>query len=119
MKNCIHLLFAVTLSVPVHASITYAEDAPKLEGSTFLDQDTCPKGAKSADCVFSFELSGANAKILYEGMRVKAVVEECIGGHTKDDGNGLRCYKADDGKYSCDFGYAFAKKRFTYSKVDC
>lgn len=112
-------MLCLSIILQLSSVAAYAEDSTKFEGSTFFDEDTCKKGAKSPDCVLSFNLSGASAKILYEGMRVKAVVEECIGGHTKDDGNGLRCYKDDAGAYSCDFGYAFAKKKFTYSKVDC
>jgi hypothetical protein len=98
--------------------LSLAEDTPKLQNSTFFDPETCPKGAKSPDCVFSIEITGENAKILFDGMRVKPDPEGCIP-NTKTDGNGLQCYKDEDGTYSCHFGYSFAKKKFTDSKMDC
>ena len=119
MKIGIVWIFTTLVIFAPFNSTVFAEDDSKLEGNTFFDQDTCKNGAKSPDCVLSFQLFGANAKLLYEGMRAKPVVDACIEGHTKDDGDGLRCSKDAEGKYSCDFGYAFAKRKFTNSKVDC
>jgi hypothetical protein len=115
MKRHIITLLAATL--PFSAP-TLAKDTSKLEGTTFFDQETCPKGEKSPNCVFSIEITGANAKILYDGMRAKPDPQGCIP-NTKSDASGLECYKDEDGTYSCHFGYDFGKKKFTNSKVDC
>lgn len=103
------------------ASPAAAGDAVPLQGSAFLgDGDgDCVGGVKSASCVLSFQLSGKAAKLLFDGMRVKAVKEECTGGMEKADGKGLHCIKSSDGTYDCDFGYSFSGKKFTGSSVDC
>jgi hypothetical protein len=96
-----------------------AGDAVPLQGSAFLGEEACTGGLKSAACVLSFQLSGKAAKLLFDGMRAKAVKEECTGGMEKADGNGLHCIKSSDGTYDCDFGYSFSGKAFTGSGVDC
>ncbi len=98
---------------------TMAEDDAPLKGTAFLGEEGCPKGIKSEDCKLSFQLTGKAAILLFDGMRVKAVKEECTGGMMKDDGKGLRCIKASDGNVDCDFGYQFSKKTFTHSAVVC
>ena len=119
MKIGVVWIFTTLATFALFNPAVFAEEAPKLEGNTFFDQETCKNGPKSPDCVLSFQLFGANAKILYEGMRAKPVFDACIEGQMKDDSNGLRCSKDAEGKYSCDFGYAFAKRKFTHSKVVC
>jgi hypothetical protein len=96
-----------------------ADDSIPLKGSVYLGDNGCSGGLKSNDCILTFEISGKAAKILFDGMRVKAVKEECTGGMQKVDGNGLNCIKSDDKTYHCDFGYEFSKKKFTGSAVDC
>jgi hypothetical protein len=47
-------------------------------------------GVKSDTCILSFLLRGKAAKLLFDGMRAKAVQEEaCTGGMVKAGGNGL------------------------------
>ncbi len=94
-------------------------DPPKLEGTVFLDEEACAKGTSAPDCVLSFDIQGAAAKILYNGLPGKGKHEECTGGMEKSDGKGLHCIKGTDGTFSCDFGYQFKKKAFTGSHMDC
>jgi hypothetical protein len=101
------------------ASPAAAGDAVPLQGSAFLGEEACAGGLKSSSCVLSFQLTGKAAKLLFDGMRAKAVKEECTGGMEKADGNGLHCIKSADGTYDCDFGYSFSGKVFTGSSVDC
>ena len=96
-----------------------AGDEVPLKGSAFLHDEACAGGIKSDSCILSFQLSGKAAKLLFQGMRAKAVSEECTGGMEKSDGNGLHCIKSSDGTYDCDFGYSFSGKAFTGSNVDC
>jgi hypothetical protein len=114
MSKICQLLMIFVLASPAIS----AEDSP-LKGTAFLGEEGCPGGIKSEDCVLSFQLSGKAAKMLYDGMRVKAVKEECTGGMEKSDGKGLNCIKSADGEYNCDFGYSFSKKAFTGGFVDC
>jgi hypothetical protein len=108
---CMFSLFAIDMA--------RADDAVPLKGTAFLDAEGCAKGLKSEACVLSFQLSGKAAKLLFDGMPVKAVKEECTGGMEKSDGKGLHCIKSSDGTYDCDFGYTFSEKAFTGSTVDC
>jgi hypothetical protein len=109
-----YFVLALLFVSPVFAG----EEVP-LKGLAYLDEEGCAKGLKSESCVLSFQLSGKAAKLLYDGMPVKAVKEECTGGMEKSDGKGLHCIKSSDGTYDCDFGYTFSKKAFTGSTVDC
>ncbi len=97
----------------------FASDSDALKGSAYLSEETCAKGLKSPECVLTFEVSGKTAKLLFDGMKAKAVREECTGGMEKADGHGLHCIKSDNGTYNCDFGYSFSKKSFTGSQIDC
>ncbi len=101
------------------ASPAVAEDSVPLQGNAFLGEEACAGGLKSDACVLSFQVTGKAAKLLFDGMRAKAVKEECTGGMEKADGNGLNCIKSSDGTYDCDFGYSFSRKVFTGSSVDC
>ncbi len=101
------------------SGVAMADDSVPIKGSVFLGEEGCPGGVKSKDCILTFQLEGKAAKLLFDGMRVKAVKEECTGGMEKVDGNGLNCIKSDDGTYNCDFGYTFSKKVFTGGAVDC
>jgi hypothetical protein len=105
--------------IPLLLSPAFAETEAPLQGTAFLGESGCPDGLKSKDCVVSFQLTGKAAKLLFDGMRVKAVKEECTGGMEKSDGNGLHCIKSADGRVDCDFGYDFNKKHFAGSAVDC
>ena len=96
-----------------------AGDEVQWKGSAFLGDEDCAGGLKSDSCILSFQLSGKAAKLLFDGMRVKAVQEECTGGMEKSDGKGLHCIKSADGTYYCDFGYSFSEKAFTGSGMDC
>lgn len=95
-----------------------AEDDP-LEGSAFLDADGCKDGVKSDKCILSFQLKGKAAKLLFDGMRDKAKLEDCTGSMEKSGGNGLFCHSYTDGTYFCEFGYSFSDDAFTFSAEDC
>ena len=110
-----HYLFIFLLFA---SPVVAAEEVP-LKGIAFLGEEGCSGGIKSDECVLSFQLSGKAAKLLFDGMRVKAVQEECTGGMEKSDGKGLHCIKSTEATYDCDFGYTFSKKAFTGSAVDC
>ncbi len=101
------LIFAAVLIVSSLTSPAIAED--KIDGTFSINED------KS----FSFAVEGAAAKALYNGMKGKAVREECTGGLEKTDGSGLHCIKGDDGRYDCDFGYNFKAHAFDGSGQDC
>jgi hypothetical protein len=93
------------------------EEVP--EGSAFLGDEDCAGALKSDSCILSFQLTGKAAKLLFDGIRVKAQQEECTGGMEKWEGNGLYCNKSADGTYLCEFGYSFSEKAFTTSVEDC
>lgn len=95
-----------------------AQEEITLEGRAFLDEEACAKGLQGADCVLTFEVSGKAAKLLYEGMKVKARHEECTGGMEKAE-NGLHCIMGEDKTYNCDFGYHFKDKEFAGGHLDC
>ncbi len=96
-----------------------ADDSVPIKGSVYLGEEGCPNGIKAPECLLTFQITGKVAKLLFDGMRVKAAKEECTGGFQKTDGNGLNCIKAEDGTYSCDFGYDFSKKSFGGGALDC
>ena len=108
--------FAIAM---LFVSPAFADDSVPIKGSVSLGESGCPGGLKSADCILTFEISGKAAKLLFDGMRVKAAKEECTGGMQKTDSHGLNCNKAEDGTYNCDFGYRFSKQAFTGSAMDC
>jgi hypothetical protein len=110
-------ILRLALIAAVCASSAFADDGDQLTGGFSFDRedDACPK---LGTCTISFQVTGAAAKAIYEKMRIKAVSDECTGGVEKSDKSGMRCYKVDN-EYNCDFGYSFAKKRFTPSLVTC
>lgn len=96
-----------------------AADEVPLEGSAVLRDEDCAGGLKPDTCILSFQLTGKAAKLLLDGMRVKAEKEECTGGMEKGGGNGLYCHKYEDGTYLCEFGYSFSEDAFTFGAEDC
>lgn len=90
-----------------------------LKGSAFLGDEDCAGGLTSDSCILSFQLTGKAAKLLFDGMRVKAQKEECTGGMEKSDGEDLYCNASADGTYLCEFGYSFSENAFTGSSEDC
>jgi hypothetical protein len=112
------LLHAFAL-LPLLVLPAHADDPVPIKGTVYLGEEGCHGGIKSNDCILTFQLTGKAAKLLFDGMRVKAVREECTGGMEKSDGEGLHCIKSDDKTYDCDFGYTFSKKAFTGGAVDC
>jgi hypothetical protein len=96
-----------------------AADEVPLEGSAFLGDEDCAGGVKSDTCILSFQLRGKAAKLLFDGMRVKAKQEECTGSMEKGGGNGLYCHAYEDGTYLREFGHSFSGDAFTFSAEDC
>lgn len=113
LANCLFLLSGLT-SAPA-----LALDAFKIEGSAFIDEEACAKSARAEGCVLTFSITGKVAKTLYDGMKVKAVPEECTGGFQKVEESGLNCIRNSDTEYSCDFGYHFRERSFGGSSMDC
>jgi hypothetical protein len=109
-----HLALILLFTTPAMAGT----DVP-LQGSAFIGEEECAGGLKSDPCKLSFQLTGKAAKLLFDGLRVKAIQEECTGGMEKSDGKGLHCIKSTDGSYDCDFGYSFSEKAFAGSSQDC
>ena len=90
-----------------------------MEGSALLRDPDCADGVKSDKCILSFQLSGNAAKLLFDGMRAKAVQDEaCTGGMVKSGGNSLYCNKDVDGTF-CEFGYSFSEDSFTFGGEVC
>ena len=114
---CALLLLAASLHL--FARPAFALEELQVEGTAFLDEEACAKGLQSPGCILTFQISGKAAKQLYEGMSEKAIHEECTGGMQKFNKAGLNCIKAEDGTYSCDFGYDFSKKKFSGGAMDC
>lgn len=115
IRHSIALLAVLLSALPAAAQ----EESVTLGGMAFPDQDTCDKNMKGKDCVLSFSIEGDAAKLLYNGLKVKAVHEECTGGMEKIGGGGLHCIKQDEKTYTCDFGYSLGKEEFTGSHMDC
>ena len=115
MRTLLIGLAALTLGLASTADA--GQESGNLKG-TYGFFDSCGPDGKSKNCVMTFEVKGDAAKALYSRMPVKAVPEPCTNGLLKDDGHGLRCYKAN-GEFRCDFGYSFGKRKFTGSDVSC
>ncbi|MFN0195047.1 MAG: hypothetical protein ACKVP5_24225 [Aestuariivirga sp.] len=111
--------FLIVVFMAIPAGHGVALDELKLEGAAFLDEEACAKGLTAEGCNLSFQLTGAAAKTLYDGMADTPVKEECTGGLEKSDGKGLHCIAYEDGTAACDFGYHFGKKEFGGSSVSC
>ena len=91
----------------------FSRDEIKLNGTAYLDEDHCAKGLAAPDCILNFSIAGKAAKLLYDGMTAKGMMQECTGDVEKFDDSGMHCIKgktADD--YICDFSYAFKKGKF-------
>jgi hypothetical protein len=114
MKTLIVLVAAVVMAIPARADFESGE----LSGSYGFFGDDCEVGSNAPDCKMTFSITGQAAKRLYQRMKSKEVADECTGGKSKDDGNGVRCLKETDG-YSCDFGYSFKQRKMTDSDVTC
>ena len=94
-----------------------------MEGSAllgvFVGDPDCADGVKSDTCILTFQLRGKVTKLLFDGMRAKAVQEEaCTGGMVKAGGNGLYYNKDADGA-PCEFGYSFSEDAFTFGGEVC
>lgn len=113
MKRCLLILLMVG-SQAAHAELPSGE----LSGSYFFSEDSCGADGKSKDCKMSFNLTGKAAKLLYNRMKEKAVLDECTEGQIKTDADGLSCYKVKD-DYNCHFGYNIEERKLTTSDVDC
>jgi hypothetical protein len=111
--TCLALLTGLTCAPAA------ALDAFKIEGTAFLDEEACAKSLGAEGCTLSFTLTGKAAKSLFDGMRAKAVKEECTGGMEKSDKSGLHCIKNSATDYTCDFGYHFKEREFGGSSMDC
>ncbi|MBL8791344.1 MAG: hypothetical protein JNM45_12685 [Rhizobiales bacterium] len=114
-RRTITLLALLLSALPA----TAADDGVAIGGTAFPDTESCDKDMKGKDCVLTLSIEGDAAKLLYIGMKAKAVQEECTGGMEKVGGGGLHCIKYDDKTYTCDFGYGFDKEEFTGSHMDC
>lgn len=100
--------FPLTTSAPAIAG-----NAIKLEGTVNLNEDYCSKGTSGPECSLSFEIKGKAAKVIYDGMTEKGVMQECTGNVEKFNGAGMHCIKGKDASdYYCDFGYYFKKSSF-------
>ncbi|MCA0434498.1 MAG: hypothetical protein LCH46_14700 [Proteobacteria bacterium] len=112
--------FAIAALVALSgAGPALALDELKLEGTAFLDEELCAKDLQTKDCSLTIQVEGAAAKQLYDGLKVKAIQEECTGGMEKFDGSMLHCIKYEDGTYLCDFGYYFKEKSFGPGRTSC
>jgi hypothetical protein len=111
-------LLAVFLIV-TGATAQEPDGGVSIGGMAFPDTEACDKDMKGKDCMLTLTIDGDAAKLLFNGLKAKAVHEECTGGMEKVGGGGLHCIKSDDNTYTCDFGYAFGKEEFTGSHMDC
>jgi hypothetical protein len=114
MKRFALLVALFVIAVPAYADFESGE----LSGTYGFYGDDCEASSNAPDCKMTFRISGQAAKRLYQRLKAKEVADECTGGKSKDDGNGVRCLKEDDG-YTCDFGYSFKQRKMTDSNVTC
>jgi hypothetical protein len=111
--------FYFALMMVLGSQMAHAElPSGELSGSYFFSEDTCGADGKSKTCKMSFNFTGQTAKLLYNRMKAKAVVDECSEGQMKTDANGLSCYKVKD-EYNCHFGYSIEERKLTDSDVTC
>ena len=111
------LIWLAALTLGLASAAEAAQESGDLKG-TYGFFDSCGPDGKAKTCVMTFEIEGDAAKALYSRMPEKAVPEPCTDGLLKDDGHGLRCYKANS-EFRCDFGYSFGGRKFTGSDVSC
>ena len=114
-------LLIATLSASLAMSLpASAEGEIKLNGTATLDSENCNSGTSNPKCVLNFSITGKTAKILYDGMPAKGVLQECTGNVEKFDKSGMHCIKgktADD--FVCDFSYAFKNSKFGSGPDGC
>ncbi len=106
------LIAAIGLPLAMSAP-AFPRNEIKLQGSVYLDEEACAKGTSAPDCRLSFEVTGKAAKMIYDGMTEKGVMQECTGDVEKFDESGMHCIKGKTAAdYYCDFGYYFKKREF-------
>ena len=110
-----------TLTLPLAASLpATAADEIKLTGTAALDPDYCGNGTSNPKCVLNFSITGKAAKILYDGMPAKGVLQECTGNVEKIDKSGMHCIKGKTAEdFACDFSYAFKNSKFGAGPDGC
>jgi hypothetical protein len=114
MRKCFTFLAPLLLTSPAFADF----ESGKLSGSYGFFGDDCEASSNAPDCKMTFRITGQAAKRMYQRMKAKEVADECTGGKSKDDDNGVRCLK-EGAEYSCDFGYNFKQRKMTSSNVVC
>jgi hypothetical protein len=110
-------LFIALLLLSTTSAIA-AEKGGTLAGVYGYFGDTCYENLKDKDCAISIQITGPAAQEIYNRMTAKAKPEGCTNGLIKDDESGMICYKVE-GKYNCDFGYSFSKRKMQGSDFDC
>jgi|GEM_PF-4946461 len=109
--------FALSLTMSLPA---IAGDEIKLSGTAALDSDYCSSGTSNPNCVLNFSITGKAAKILYDGMPAKGVLQECTGDVEKSDKSGMHCIKGKTAEdFVCDFSYAFKNSKFGSGPDGC
>ncbi len=113
------LIAALTIPLAVSLPAT-AGDEIKLSGTAALDSDNCASGTSNPKCTLNFSITGKAAKMLYDGMPAKGVLQECTGEDEKFDKSGMHCIqgKTADG-FICDFSYAFKNGKFGAGPDGC
>lgn len=114
MKASIFFVALFAMVIPALADFESGE----LSGSYGFYGDDCEGNSNAPACKLTFQITGQAAKRLYQRLQAKEQADECTGGKSKDDGNGVRCLKEESG-YSCDFGYSFKERKMTDSNVTC
>ena len=113
------LIAALTLPLAVSLPAT-AGDEFKLSGTAALDSDYCNSGTSNPNCVLNFSITGKAAKIIYDGMPAKGVLQECTGDVEKIDKSGMHCIKGKTAEdFICDFSYAFKNSKFGAGPDGC
>ncbi len=106
------LISAIGLSLAV-STPAFAGNEFKLQGTVNLDSEACAKGTAGPDCRLNFAITGKAAKVIYDGMTEKGVLQECTGEVEKADASGMHCIKGKTtNDYYCDFAYYFKKHEF-------
>jgi hypothetical protein len=122
MQTTPKVIFLIATFALSHAASlpAMAGDEIKLSGTVALDSDYCTSGTSNPNCVLNFSITGKAAKILYDGMPAKGVLQECTGDVEKIDKSGMHCIKgktADD--FVCDFSYGFKNSKFGSGPDGC
>ena len=110
-------ILALTLAASLPAT---AGDEIKLSGAAVLDSDYCGSGTSNPNCVINFSITGKAAKVLYDGMPAKGVLQVCTGNVEKLDKSGMHCIKGKTAEdFVCDFSYAFKNSKFGAGPDGC